>query len=153
MPWNSPPATTSRSGGRSMCCSPAPAVIHCVAPSVITPPPPVVSWCSNAPSIMYVTVSKPRCGCHAVPFASPGAYSTSPIWSSSRNGSAIESSAVGNGRWTMNPSPSSVVSAVTTCATGLHAVPDSGSGGTRGNVSESAVTAGISTVSCTLFYF
>jgi len=52
---------------------PLPAVIHCVAPLLITPPPPWLSWCWNVPSIMYVTVSKPRCGCHEVPRGSPGA--------------------------------------------------------------------------------
>ena len=50
-----------------MCKMPPPAVIHCVSPFVMRPPPPVESLCSNTPSIMYVTVSKPRCGCHAVP--------------------------------------------------------------------------------------
>ncbi len=34
-PWNTPPETTSSSGGVSMCKMPPPAVIHCVAPSVI----------------------------------------------------------------------------------------------------------------------
>ena len=62
-----------------MCRMPAPAVIHCVSPSVIVPPPPFESWCSKIPSMMYVTVSNPRWGCHGVPFGSPGAYSTSPI--------------------------------------------------------------------------
>ena len=51
---------TSQLGGTSSWRMPAPAVIHCVAPSVISPPPPVESWCSIAPSMMYVTVSKPR---------------------------------------------------------------------------------------------
>ncbi len=62
-----------------MCRMPAPAVIHCVSPLVMTPPPPLESWCSKIPSMMYVTVSKPRWGCQGVPFGSPGAYSTSPI--------------------------------------------------------------------------
>ena len=35
---------TSSSGGASMWRIPLPAVIHCVAPSVIRPPPPVESW-------------------------------------------------------------------------------------------------------------
>ena len=70
-----------------MCRIPAPAVIHWVSPLVMTPPPPFESACSKTPSIMYVTVSKPRCGCHGVPFGSPGAYSTSPIWSRWMNGS------------------------------------------------------------------
>ena len=61
-PWNKPPLTTSSSGGVSMCRSPEPAVIHCVPPFVIEPPPPWESWCRNVPSMMYVTVSKPRCG-------------------------------------------------------------------------------------------
>ena len=52
---------------------PAPAVIHWVSPSEIKPPPPVESSWRSTPSIMYVTVSKPRCGCHGVPFGSPGA--------------------------------------------------------------------------------
>ena len=46
-PWNSPPLTTSASGGVSMCRMPPPAVIHWVSPSVITPPPPLESWCSK----------------------------------------------------------------------------------------------------------
>ncbi len=70
-----------------MCRIPAPAVIHWVSPLLITPPPPFESLCSKVPSIMYVTVSKPRCGCQGVPFGSPGAYSTSPIWSMWMNGS------------------------------------------------------------------
>jgi hypothetical protein len=51
-PWNSPPLTTSDSGGRSMWRIPPPAVIHWVSPLVITPPPPLESWCSMIPSIM-----------------------------------------------------------------------------------------------------
>ena len=43
---------TSCSGGVSMCRMPAPAVIHWVSPLVITPPPPLESWCSKVPSIM-----------------------------------------------------------------------------------------------------
>ena len=106
MPWNSPPLTTSASGGFSMCRMPAPAVIHCVSPFVITPPPPLESACSNVPSIMYVTVSKPRCGCQGVPFGSPGAYSTSPIWSMWMNGSSRPRSTPWNARRTGKPSPS-----------------------------------------------
>ena len=30
-----------------MCRMPAPAVIHCVSPLVMTPPPPLESWCSK----------------------------------------------------------------------------------------------------------
>jgi hypothetical protein len=52
MPWNSPPDITSSSGGVSMWRIPAPAVIHWVAPSVISPPPPWESWCWKVPSIM-----------------------------------------------------------------------------------------------------
>ena len=63
---------TSASGGLSMCSRPDPAVIHWVSPSVMTPPPPSESECSKVPSSMYVTVSKPRCGCHDVPRGSPG---------------------------------------------------------------------------------
>ena len=51
-PWNSPPLATRCSGGRSMCSSPPPAVIHWVSPFVITPPPPCESWCSKMPSMM-----------------------------------------------------------------------------------------------------
>ena len=52
MPWNNPPFMMSCSGGISSWRIPAPAVIHWVAPSVIRPPLPVVSRCSNAPSTM-----------------------------------------------------------------------------------------------------
>ena len=51
-PWNRPPLTTSSSGGASMCRMPPPAVIHWVSPSVISPPPPLESWCWNVPSMM-----------------------------------------------------------------------------------------------------
>jgi hypothetical protein len=60
------------SGGVAMCRIPWPAVIHRVSPSEMTPPPPSESLCEMTPSIMYVTVSKPRCGCHGVPLGSPG---------------------------------------------------------------------------------
>ena len=83
-----------------------PAVIHWVSPSVIRPPPPCESWWSKIPSMMYVTVSKPRCGCQSVPFGSPGAYSTSPIWSMCTNGSRSRRSTPANARRTGNPSPS-----------------------------------------------
>ena len=43
---------TSHSGGASMCSSPDPAVIHWVSPSVIVPPPPLLSWWSKTPSMM-----------------------------------------------------------------------------------------------------
>ena len=52
MPWNTPPLSTSSAGGVSMCRMPEPAVIHCVAPSVISPPPPCESWWAKRPSIM-----------------------------------------------------------------------------------------------------
>jgi hypothetical protein len=32
--------------------NPAPAVIHWVSPSVMSPPPPLESWCRKIPSIM-----------------------------------------------------------------------------------------------------
>ncbi|CAM5341908.1 hypothetical protein SMICM304S_02206 [Streptomyces microflavus] len=70
-----------------MCSSPDPAVIHWVSPFSMVPPPPLESWWMKVPSIRYVTVSKPRCGCQGVPFGSPAAYSTSPIWSIMMNGS------------------------------------------------------------------
>ena len=38
----------------------------------IEAPPPLESWCRNVQSMMYVTVSNPRCGCHGVPLGSPG---------------------------------------------------------------------------------
>lgn len=62
-------------------------VIHWVSPPLMIPPPPLLSWWTKVPSIRYVTVSKPRWGCHGVPLGSPGAYSTSPIWSIMMNGS------------------------------------------------------------------
>ena len=51
-PWKRPPDTTSDSGGVSMCSRPLPAVIHCVSPLLIVPPPPWVSWWMNVPSMM-----------------------------------------------------------------------------------------------------
>ena len=136
-----PPPELVASGGISSCRIPAPAVIHWVAPSVIRPPPPVESWCSTAPSMMYVTVSKPRCGCHGAPLASPGAYSTAPRWSSSRNGSARSMSMPGNGRRTWKPSPSNFVGAATTRATGRKVV-SAGSGRVmRGSTSKLSVVA------------
>ena len=51
-PWNRPPEMTRCSGGTSMCKIPAPAVIHCVSPLVIRPPPPFESECWNSPSMM-----------------------------------------------------------------------------------------------------
>ncbi len=51
-PWNRPPLAIMSCGGSSECMTPDPAVIHCVAPSVMIPPPPVESMCSNWPSIM-----------------------------------------------------------------------------------------------------
>src|SRR5205823_4382623 len=47
-----PRGTTSFSGGVSMWRMPPPAVIHWVAPSVMTPPPPCESWCWRVPSMM-----------------------------------------------------------------------------------------------------
>ena len=52
IPWNRPPWVTSHSGGASMCSRPDPAVIHCVSPLVIVPPPPWLSWWSKTPSMM-----------------------------------------------------------------------------------------------------
>ena len=72
----------------------------------------------NWPSIRYVNVSKPRCGCHGVPFGSPAAYSTSPIWSMWMNGSSTSSGTPANARWTGKPSPSKPVGAVVTEVTG-----------------------------------
>ena len=51
-PWNRPPFMTTSSGGSSMCRMPPPAVIHCVSPLVIRPPPPLESWWRKIPSIM-----------------------------------------------------------------------------------------------------
>jgi AcrR family transcriptional regulator len=42
-PWKRPPFMTTSSGGSSMCRIPPPAVIHCVSPLVIRPPPPLES--------------------------------------------------------------------------------------------------------------
>jgi len=39
-------------GGVSMWRMPPPAVIHCVAPLVMRPPPPLESWWAKVPSIM-----------------------------------------------------------------------------------------------------
>src|SRR5690606_33665721 len=61
----------------------------------------------------------------------------------SRNGSASERLALGKGRRTSNPSPSSWRWAVTTPATGRQRVSASNSFGRRGRVRVSAVTAGI----------
>ena len=97
---------------------PEPAVIHCVSPSPMRPPPPFESWCSITPSMTYVTVSNPRCGCHGAPTGSFGAYSTGPSWSRRKNGSAMwVSMPPGNGRHTSNPAPSTTCCAGTTDAT------------------------------------
>src|ERR1700686_84875 len=93
---------------------------------------------------MYVTVSKPRCGCHAVPFCSPGAYSTSPIWSMWTKGSSRLGSAPANARRTGNPSPSRPRGAVVMLTTGRACVAvGSGSGMCGSLVMSSTVTAGI----------
>src|SRR5690606_7724576 len=143
MPWNSPPEATRCSGGRSMWRMPEPAVIHWVSPLVITPPPPCESWCSMIPSIMYVTVSKPRCGCHGVPLGSPGAYSTSPIWSMWTNGSRSARDTPAKARRTGKPSPSSPLGAVVTCRTGRCSTVAGSGAGMRGRVRVSAVIAGM----------
>src|SRR3954470_8615976 len=125
---------------------PPPAVIHWVSPLVILPPPPWLSWCSNIPSMMYVTVSKPRCGCHGVPFGSPGAESTSPIWSRWMNGSSSLSGTPAKARRTGKPSPSKPVGAVVRRRTGRK--PAAGSScGRRGRTrTSSTVMAGISSL-------
>src|SRR5215210_6385292 len=64
------------------------------------------------PSMMYVTVSKPRWGCHGVPFGSPGAYSTSPIWSMWMKGSRSARSTPAKARRTGKPSPSNPLGAL-----------------------------------------
>ena len=53
----------SRCSGISECTMPRPAVIHCTAPGSSTPSLPWLSLWRMRPSSMYVTVSKPRCGC------------------------------------------------------------------------------------------
>src|SRR3954453_14123364 len=142
-PWKSPPDTTSASGGFSMCRTPPPAVIHWVSPLLIVPPPPWESACSKVPSMMYVTVSKPRCGCQDVPLGSPGAYSTSPIWSMWMNGSRSRRSTPAKARRTGKPSPSKPDGAVVTERTRRRTVPGAGTG-TRGRVVvSSTVTAGM----------
>src|SRR4051812_3502276 len=93
--------------------------------------------------MMYVTVSKPRCGCHEVPLGSPGAYSTSPIWSMWMNGSRSRRSTPANARRTGKPSPSTPDGAVVTERTRRRTVPGAGRG-TRGRtVVSSTVTAGM----------
>ncbi len=126
-----------------MCSSPEPAVIHWVSPLVMRPPPPFESWCSKTPSSRYVTVSKPRCGCQGVPFGSPGAYSTSPIWSRWMNGSRSRRSTPANARRTGNPSPSNPLGAVVTDRTG-RAVPWAGATILGRTVGSSTVMAGMS---------
>ena len=127
-----------------MCRIPAPAVIHWVSPFVITPPPPFESLCSKVPSIMYVTVSKPRCGCHGVPFGSPGAYSTSPIWSMWMNGSSFVIGTPWKARRTGNPSPSNPRGALVRLTTGRSRASDGSGAGTRGSaVRSSTVIAGM----------
>src|SRR5487761_2354608 len=143
-PWNSPPEATNSSGGRSMCKIPDPAVIHCVSPSLISPPPPIESRCWKVPSIMYVTVSKPRWGCHGVPFGSPGAYSTSPIWSMWTKGSRAARSTPANARRTGNPSPSRPLGADVTETTGRGTEALRSGWGMRGRTRRSVtVTAGM----------
>ena len=51
------------------------------------PAPPLESRCSSSPSIIYVTVSNPRCGWSGALFASQGEYSTAPMWSKRMKGS------------------------------------------------------------------
>src|SRR4051812_31759875 len=93
--------------------------------------------------MMYVTVSKPRCGCHEVPLGSPGAYSTSPIWSMWMNGSRSRRSTPAKARRTGKPSPSKPDGAVVTERTRRRTVPGAGTG-TRGRVVvSSTVTAGM----------
>src|SRR3984885_2267056 len=95
--------------------------------------------------MMYVTVSKPRCGCHGVPLGSPGAYSTSPIWSMCTNGSRSLRLTPANARRTGNPSPSKPEGAVVTRATGRS--PSTGGTVTRGRTSRlGTVTAGMMTL-------
>ena len=102
------------------------------------------SWCRNVPSIMYVTVSKPRCGCHGVPLGSPGAYSTSPIWSMWMKGSRYRRSTPAKARRTGKPSPSNPAGALVTDSTG-RPVTDAGSVDPMlGNApTSSTVTAGM----------
>src|ERR1700736_5870645 len=93
---------------------------------------------------MYVTVSKPRCGCHGVPFGSPGAYSTSPIWSMCTNGSSRRGSAPANARRTGKPSPSRPCGAVVMLTTGRGCVAVGSGNGICGSlVMSSTVTAGM----------
>src|ERR1700722_2141066 len=133
----------SCSVGRSMCRMPEPAVIHWVEPLAIRPPPPMESWCWNVPSIMYFTVSKPRWGCHGVPLGSPGAYSTSPIWSMWTNGSRSARLTPAKARRTGKPSPSRPRGAFVTDRTWRSATLSRSSAGTAGSVVRSAtVTAG-----------
>ena len=135
---------TSSSGGSSMCRIPPPAVIHWVSPLVIRPPPPLESWWRKTPSMMYVTVSKPRCGCQGVPLGSPGAYSTSPIWSMWMNGSSFARSTPAKARRTGKPSPSKPDGAVVTDTTGRSAAVAASGSGTRGRTRmSSTVTAGM----------
>jgi hypothetical protein len=118
MPRNRPPLSTSSAGGVSMCRMPAPAVVHWVAPSAIRPPPPCESWWAKRPSSMWVTVSKPRCGCQSVPRGSPGWYSTSPIWSMWTNRPRSAALTPANTRTTGKPSPSNPRGPVVTERTG-----------------------------------
>ncbi len=140
-PWNRPPDSTSAAGGVSMCRRPSPAVMYWVPPSSMVPPPPCESWWMNCPSMRYVNVSKPRCGCQGVPFGSPAAYSTSPIWSMWMNGSRTSIGTPAKARCTGNPSPSNPVGAVVTDVTDR--AVDSAIGVRRGRVRVSAVTAGM----------
>ena len=66
-----------------------------------------------------LTVSNPRWGCHGVPFGSPGAYSTSPIWSMWTNGSSADRLIPANALRTGKPSPSRPLGAVVTESTAL----------------------------------
>ena len=95
---------------------------------------------------MYVTVSNPRCGCHGVPFGSPGAYSTSPIWSMCTNGSRSCRCTPAKARRTGNPSPSSPCGAVVTDFTGRSLACVRSGSGTGGSLLRSlTVTAGTRT--------
>src|SRR5450631_444303 len=94
------------------------------------------------PSMMYVTVSKPRCGCQDVPLGSPGAYSTSPISSRWMNGSRSARSTPANARLTGNPRPSVADGALVTDTTGRGVAVEAGAGRRGRTVRSGTVMAG-----------
>ena len=101
-----------------MCKIPPPAVIHCVAPSVIRPPPPWESWWAKVPSIMYVdrleaAMRVPRCSLRLAGRVVHLAHLVHV-----HEGVEVTKLRPANARRTGKPSPSNPLGAVVTDLTG-----------------------------------